>query len=136
MSRSKILVNMSCELKHNILHYVSQVEVWPLTGSLQHPDSFLLQTFCCRSAAVFGIIVLLMTQLQPSFSCHTDGLTFDSRILWYTEEFMVEFIATMNSSVYIIFLETNVRPSIRQHPSDVGRVVMRHHFMCCFSCKL
>lgn len=30
-----------------------------------------------------------MTQLEPSFSCRTDGLTPDSKILWYTEE-MVE----------------------------------------------
>ena len=43
-----------------------------------------------RFAAVFGIIVLLMTQFQPSFSCQTDGLTFDSKILWYTEEFTVD----------------------------------------------
>jgi len=31
-----------------------------------------------------------MSQFQPSFSCGTDGLTFDSRILWYPEEFMVD----------------------------------------------
>lgn len=30
-----------------------------------------------------------MTQSEPSFSCRTDGLTPDSKILWYTEE-MVE----------------------------------------------
>ena len=68
----------------------NQVEVWTLTGPLQHLESFLFQTFCCRFAAVFGIIVLLMSQYQPSFSCRTDGLTFDSRILWYPEEFMVD----------------------------------------------
>lgn len=27
-------------------------------------------------------------KFQPSFSCQIDGLTFDSWILWYTEEFM------------------------------------------------
>lgn len=31
-----------------------------------------------------------MSQFQPSFSCHTDGLTLDSSILWYTEEFMTD----------------------------------------------
>lgn len=30
-----------------------------------------------------------MTQSEPCFSCRTDGLTPDSKILWYTEE-MVE----------------------------------------------
>ena len=44
--------------------HLSQVEVWTLTGPLQHLYSFLFQTFCCRFAAVFGIIVLLMTQFQ------------------------------------------------------------------------
>ena len=54
--------------------YFNQVGVWTFTGPLQHLDSSLFQTFCCRSAAVFGIIVLLMTQFQPSFICQTDGL--------------------------------------------------------------
>lgn len=53
----------------------NQSEVWTLTGSLQHLDSDLVfccffYPFCCRSAAVLGII---------------DGLTVDSRILRYTE---------------------------------------------------
>ena len=72
--------------------HFNQAEVWTLTGPLQSLDSFLFQTFCCRFAAVFGIVDLLMTQFQPSFSCRTDGLTFDSRILWCTEEFMVDSI--------------------------------------------
>ena len=80
---------MHSSLKVPPQHF-SQVEVWTLTGPLQHLDSLLFHTFCCRSAAVFGIIVLLMSQFQPSFSCGTDGLTSDSRILWYPEEFMVD----------------------------------------------
>ena len=39
-----------------VLHF-NQVEVWTLSGSPL--GSFLLKTFCCRLAAVFGIIVLL-----------------------------------------------------------------------------
>lgn len=31
-----------------------------------------------------------MTQFQSSFSFHTDGLTFGSRILWYMKEFPVD----------------------------------------------
>ena len=83
------LVEPHSSLKVPPQHFI-QVEVWTLTGPLQHLDSFLFHTFCCRSAAVFGIIVLLMSQFQPSFSCQTDGLTSDSRKLWYTEEFTVD----------------------------------------------
>jgi len=35
-----------------------------------------------------------MTQFQPSFSCQTDGLTFDCRILQYTEEVVVDSVNT------------------------------------------
>lgn len=31
-----------------------------------------------------------MNQFGPSFIYETDGLTFNSRIIWYAEEFMVE----------------------------------------------
>ena len=64
--------------------HFNQVEVWTLTGPFQNLDSFLFHTFCCWFAAVSWIIVLLMIQFQPSFSCQTDGLRFDSRILLYT----------------------------------------------------
>ncbi|MEQ2163276.1 hypothetical protein GOODEAATRI_028499 [Goodea atripinnis] len=63
----------------------SQVEVWTLIGSLQQLDSLCFQPFCYRSSAVFGIIVLLMTQFGKSFSCWIGGLILDSRILWYEE---------------------------------------------------
>jgi len=36
-----------------------------------------------------GSLSFSMNQFQQSFSCQTDGLTLDSRIFWYTEEFMV-----------------------------------------------
>lgn len=35
----------------------SRVEVWSLTGPLQHLSSFLFQPFCHRLAGVFGITV-------------------------------------------------------------------------------
>ena len=82
-----------------------------LTGPLQHLDSFLFQTFCCRSAAVFGIIVLLMSQFQPSFSCRTDGLTSDSRILWYPEEFKVD--------CKILCLQNKPKSSALHHRNEV-----------------
>ncbi len=36
-----------------------------------------------------GSLSCCMTQFWPNFSCRTDCVTFDSSILWYTEEFMV-----------------------------------------------
>ena len=57
--------------------HFKQVEVWTLS-------SFLFKTFCCGFAAVLGIIVLLREQTSAG---QTDGLTFDSEILWYAEEF-------------------------------------------------
>lgn len=70
---------------HSISH--SRAEVWTFTVPLQHLDSCLLQQFSCRFAAVFGILILLHeTVLVQAFSCWTDGLTFDSRILECIEE--------------------------------------------------
>ncbi len=37
-----------------------------------------------------GSLSCCMTRYWLSYSCWTDVLTFDSRILWYTEEFMVD----------------------------------------------
>ncbi|MEQ2314374.1 hypothetical protein AMECASPLE_011418 [Ameca splendens] len=54
-----------------------QVEVWTLTGPLQNFDSYLFELVCCRSAAVFGIIVLLMTIFRvvhgPLTDCFVSG---------------------------------------------------------------
>lgn len=58
-------------LRVSPLHF-DQAEVRIMTGPEQHPDSFLFQPFCFF-AAVSGIIVLfIMTQFGPIFSCHTD----------------------------------------------------------------
>lgn len=35
-----------------------------------------------------------MTQTGPRFCCWTDGLTSDSRLFWYTEDFMVKLVTT------------------------------------------
>lgn len=35
-----------------------------------------------------------MTQTGPRFCCWTDGLTSDSRMFWYTEDFMVKLVTT------------------------------------------
>lgn len=37
-----------------------------------------------------GSLFWCMKKFQQNFSCQTDGFTFDSRILWYGEEFMVD----------------------------------------------
>jgi len=36
-----------------------------------------------------GSLCCCVTQFQPSFGCRTDGLTFDCRVFWYTEEFKI-----------------------------------------------
>ncbi len=58
-------------------HKHFSIQVWTLTGPLQHLDCFLFQPFCCRFAGVLEIIVLLHDPIPPSFSCWTNGLTFD-----------------------------------------------------------
>ena len=70
--------------------YFNRLEVWILTG---HCNILILLVF---SHFVVDLLVCLrslsccMTQFQPSFSCWADGLTFDSKILWYAEEFMAD----------------------------------------------
>lgn len=61
------------------------VEVWALTEPLQQHDSFLIHRFCCKFAAVLQTIVLSL-----SFIWCTDGLTFDFKILWYKEDYMLK----------------------------------------------
>ena len=43
----------------------------------------------CLGSFHLIFFLFFMTQFQSSFSSQTDGLTFDSRIHWYTKEFMV-----------------------------------------------
>lgn len=39
--------------------YFNQIEVWTVTGPMQHLDYFLFQSCCCSFAAVILIFVLL-----------------------------------------------------------------------------
>lgn len=65
--------------------HFNQVEVWTLTVSLQHLDSFL---FFSHSAVdlllCLGSLSSCMTKLGPRFCCRTDGLTF--RVLAYGQQ--------------------------------------------------
>lgn len=73
--------------------HFSQVEVWQVEDfewALAAPWSFCFQPYCCRLAAEFGsLFCCILIQFSPSFSCQTDGLIFESRILWFQEGFMV-----------------------------------------------
>ena len=67
--------------------HFDQVEFWT-----QPTGSFIL--FIFRPSVVdvrlcLGSLFCWLTQFQPSFICQSDGLTFDSRKLRYTEEFIV-----------------------------------------------
>ncbi|MEQ2292203.1 hypothetical protein AMECASPLE_020677, partial [Ameca splendens] len=54
------------------------------------------------SRRVFSIIVLLMTQFGTSFIHQTEGLTFNSRILWYTKKFLVDSMTARYKKARII----------------------------------
>ena len=62
-------------------------------GQLQQDYSLCMWgvclTHCATDRPVQPPLAEIILLLQPSFSCQTDGLTFDSRILGYTEELMV-----------------------------------------------
>ncbi|MED6244705.1 hypothetical protein ATANTOWER_021680 [Ataeniobius toweri] len=62
-------IETSAQLSEGLTTSVNQSEVRPLTGPLQHSDPCFFKPFCYRSAAMFGIIALLVTQFGPSFSC-------------------------------------------------------------------
>ncbi len=59
-----------------------------MTRLLQNLDSFLFSRSVVDLLVCLGSLSCCMTQLWPNFSCQTDALTFDSGILWDTEEFM------------------------------------------------
>ena len=90
MTSYTLILSIWQKLNQKPPHHLIRLRFKLLTASLQHLDSFLFQTFCCRFAAVFGMISCCLTRFQTIFSCHTNALTSDTRILWYTEEFMVD----------------------------------------------
>ncbi len=71
-------------------HGFSQDELWTLTGLLQPLDSFIFSRSVVDLLGCLGSLSRCMTQFWPNFSCRMDVLVFDCRILWYTEEFMVD----------------------------------------------
>jgi len=61
-------------LQHPLIHSSLRFEsCWGLDSDWVTATHwfFFFQTFCFRFAAVFGIIVLLMTQFQPSIGTHS-----------------------------------------------------------------
>lgn len=63
--------------------HFNQVEVfdWNIVALI------LFHPFCCRNAWDHCPVII---QFQTRSNCQTDNLIFDSIILWYTEEFMVD----------------------------------------------
>ncbi len=62
--------------------HFSQDELWTLTGLLQNLDSFLFSPSVVDLRVCLRLLSCCITQFWPNFSCRTDDLTFDSRILW------------------------------------------------------
>ena len=60
--------------------HFSQVEVWTLTGALQHLDSFLCHTFCCRSAGFSP--ALAVGQMASHLNLEYFGI---QRSSWWTQ---------------------------------------------------
>ena len=78
---------------HSSRKVLSQHFNWVKSGLwLGHHETSILFFF---SHSVVDLLVCLgslsccTTQFWPSRSCWTDGITFNSRILWYAEEFVV-----------------------------------------------
>lgn len=72
--------------------YQIWVEVCTSTRLWKHPDSFLFQPFCHTFAIVpvLGIIVVLHAPVLAKLAIGQMASHFTSRILWYTEEFVVD----------------------------------------------
>lgn len=69
---------MHSSLKFLPQHF-NQVEVWALTGPLQHRDSFLFWSGSCRFTVLLGIIAQFQLHLSDR----------QPHIVWLIEEFMV-----------------------------------------------
>lgn len=62
-------------------------EIWTLTGTSQHLDSFLFESFSCRFTVVLGIIALLHEPISVKFELSDRWPHIG--IFWYTNELMV-----------------------------------------------
>lgn len=62
-------------------------EIWTLTGTSLHLDSFLFESFSCRFTVVLGIIVLLHEPISVKFELSDRWPHIG--IFWYTNELMV-----------------------------------------------
>ncbi len=76
-----------------------------LDWAITTPYFFSFQLFCCRFAVCLGSLSCCMTQFW------TDGLIFDSRILRYTEEFMVDSVTVRCPGPVAIKQAKNHHPS-------------------------
>lgn len=66
-----------------------RISVGLRSGHLQHLDFFFLfNNFVVELLLSFGSVSCCKAQFQSSCRCWTNGIVFDSSILWYTEEFM------------------------------------------------
>lgn len=62
---------------------------WVEVGTFAHLDFFFLfNNFVVELLLSFGSVSCCKAQFQSSCRCWTNGIVFDSSILWYTEEFM------------------------------------------------
>lgn len=61
---------------------------------------FFWQPFWCRFAAERSALSSCTSQFVKSFSHQTDGLIFNFRIFWYTEEFTIDSMIEKNRWVW------------------------------------
>lgn len=69
----------------------NKAELW----TLGRRSTLIIFSFSSSVADLQGCLGPLSwcaVQFQPSFSCHTDGVTFDSKVLYFTDELMVNWI--------------------------------------------
>lgn len=87
-----------------------RISVGLRSGHLQHLDFFFLfNNFVVELLLSFGSVSCCKAQFQSSCRCWTNGIVFDSSILWYTEEFMYMLHSWYEVLVLICcFFSTNV----------------------------